>query len=48
MTGLFDDYADPEPPGYMKARDAMEWDFNGYRSGCTLQQRLIEALAARK
>ena len=47
MTSLFDDYADPEPPDYMKGHDGMEWDFNGYRSGRVLKRRLMEALAAR-
>jgi hypothetical protein len=47
MTSLFDDYDDPEPPDYMKGHDGMEWDFNGYRGGRVLKQRLMEALAAR-
>ena len=44
MTSLFDDCADPEPPDYMKGRDAIEC---GWRSGRVLKQRLMEALAAR-
>ena len=47
MISLFDDYADPEPPDFMRARDSVEWDFNGYCSGRVLKQRLMQALLAR-
>ena len=48
MTSIFDDYTDAEPPDYMKGHDGMEWDFNGYRSGRVLKQRLLKELAIRK
>jgi hypothetical protein len=49
MTSVFDDYSDPEPPEYMKARESEAYpDFNGYRSGRLLQQRLLAALEARR
>jgi hypothetical protein len=48
-TSIFEDYADPEPPEYMKARESEAYpDLNGYRSGRLLQQRLLEAIEARR
>jgi hypothetical protein len=47
LSSLFDDYADLVLPDFIIARDSMEWDFNGYRSGRVLKQRLMEVLEAR-
>jgi hypothetical protein len=48
-TSIFEDYSDPEPPDYMKARESEIYlDFNGYRSGRLLRQRLLEAVEARR
>jgi hypothetical protein len=48
-TSIFEDFADLEPPEYMKARESEAYpDFNGYRSWRLLQQRLLAALEARR